>query len=406
MVIGERFAWGHLPKTGGDAALALFRLFPRLLVRADDSTVNAKHDLFSAHEEEVRGKLLVMNIRRLPSWILSWAQHRARRGIFPKYKPLPMWSPAEMADSSEADARLNLYLANGRFEVDRWLRTEYLRSDFLEFISELTPISEDERRQILELQLVNALRYEHDVRRWFTDEQLERMYKNNPLWTSIEERAFGGRFLDAPPALHMPLPRPRPSHAAALAGNRAGRAVAAQQARPAAMQPEPDGGRRRAGALRPVGGKESVLLDELVRRVDGMERRLETLLGHEYRRMVRRIRRTVGASLPPAATVIVVSKGDDQLLQLGARRAWHFPRTPEGWYLGRHPSDSAETIAHLDALRGQGAEYLLLPATAFWWLDHYSDFRLYLEGTCRQIRGDEHCVIYQLIDRGAVCEGA
>ncbi len=29
-----------------------------------------------------------MNIRRLPAWILSGAQHQATHGVFPDYRPL------------------------------------------------------------------------------------------------------------------------------------------------------------------------------------------------------------------------------------------------------------------------------------------------------------------------------
>ena len=36
-------------------------------------------------------------------------------------------------------------------------------------------------------------------------------------------------------------------------------------------------------------------------------------------------------ALPPDATVLVVSHGDDELLELGAaRRGWHFPQQEDG----------------------------------------------------------------------------
>ena len=35
MVVGERFAWAHLPKTGGGTTRALFGLFPGLALFAD-----------------------------------------------------------------------------------------------------------------------------------------------------------------------------------------------------------------------------------------------------------------------------------------------------------------------------------------------------------------------------------
>lgn len=94
-----------------------------------------------------------------------------------------------------------------------------------------------------------------------------------------------------------------------------------------------------------------------------------------YRDIVERIRETVDRELPPDAVVLVVSNGDDELLKLGAdRRGWHFPQMEDGTYAGHHPGDSAEAIAHLDALCEKGAEYILLPESALWWLDHYVEF--------------------------------
>src|SRR5207247_269299 len=45
-----------------------------------------------------------------------------------------------------------------------------------------------------------------------------------------------------------------------------------------------------------------------------------------YLHLIERIREAV-QGLPAGATVMVVSRGDGRLLELGSRRAWHFPRT-------------------------------------------------------------------------------
>jgi GT2 family glycosyltransferase len=94
-----------------------------------------------------------------------------------------------------------------------------------------------------------------------------------------------------------------------------------------------------------------------------------------YRDLVERIRAVVDEELPPGATVLVVSNGDEELLELGAdRRGWHFPQMEDGTYAGYHPGDSAEAIAHFEALRQRGAEYIVFPETALWWLDFYGAF--------------------------------
>jgi GT2 family glycosyltransferase len=77
------------------------------------------------------------------------------------------------------------------------------------------------------------------------------------------------------------------------------------------------------------------------------------------------------AGLPAEATVLVVSRGDERLVDIPGRRAWHFPRTPDGRWAGHHPADSAEAIALVAGLAGQGATHIAFPRTALWWLEHY-----------------------------------
>jgi GT2 family glycosyltransferase len=119
-----------------------------------------------------------------------------------------------------------------------------------------------------------------------------------------------------------------------------------------------------------------------------------------YRALVDRIREVVAAELPPDATVAVVSNGDDMLLELDGRTAWHFPRLPDGTYAGYHPADSAEAIADLDELRTRGARYLVVPDTSRWWLDYYEELAAHLtEQSESVVRLEEVCTVFRLGDR-------
>jgi len=115
-----------------------------------------------------------------------------------------------------------------------------------------------------------------------------------------------------------------------------------------------------------------------------------------YERVVAHVRQVINTVLPGGTHVLIASKGDERLMHQDGRTAWHFPQTERGVYAGHHPADSGAAIAHLEQLRGKGAGYLLLPSTAFWWLEHYADFRRYLDGHYHRIHGDEHCVLYRL----------
>lgn len=117
-----------------------------------------------------------------------------------------------------------------------------------------------------------------------------------------------------------------------------------------------------------------------------------------YDGLMARIRAVVDTTIPSDATVLVVSRGDEKLLELGSRRAWHFPQAKNGVYAGHYPADSAEAIAHLEGLRAKGSEFLVFPETAAWWLDHYAGFREHLESCYRVIASDNAtCQIFELI---------
>ena len=96
--------------------------------------------------------------------------------------------------------------------------------------------------------------------------------------------------------------------------------------------------------------------------------------------------------------VLVVSRGDDALVNLGAAMRWHFPQPDDGMYAGHHPADDEEAIAELERLRERGADYLVLPATSLWWLEHYEGFRRHL-GRYRLLVDEEDIgMIFDLTD--------
>jgi hypothetical protein len=191
MVIGEQFAWGHLQKTAGNATLGLFELFDELVVFADPRNSEAKHASFAERAAQVEGKVLAANIRRLPAWTLSWAQHRARVARRPDGSPVPMNSPEQMVRVPRADRWLAALTGTGRFTVDRWLRMEHLAEDFADFISGFTELDEAARGRIAAFPQANAISYDHEIGHWFTPERVRRLYATNPLWAATEAHVYG-----------------------------------------------------------------------------------------------------------------------------------------------------------------------------------------------------------------------
>jgi hypothetical protein len=116
----------------------------------------------------------------------------------------------------------------------------------------------------------------------------------------------------------------------------------------------------------------------------------------EYADLVTRVQAAVAAHVPPGSTVLVVSKGDAALLEIPGVRAMHFPQDRSGAYAGHHPLDSASATAELEAQRRSGAGYLVIPATARWWLDFYAEFALHLATHGELVADDGACLIYGL----------
>jgi GT2 family glycosyltransferase len=124
----------------------------------------------------------------------------------------------------------------------------------------------------------------------------------------------------------------------------------------------------------------------------------------EYGLVLRRVRRYVRTMLPAGSTVAVISKGDPDLLAAPPEATmWHFPRAENGLYAGYYPACSTTAIAHLEALRAEGAEYLLIPESSRWWLDHYKGFARHLERHYgKLVDNPGSCVLFALQDASVV----
>jgi GT2 family glycosyltransferase len=116
-----------------------------------------------------------------------------------------------------------------------------------------------------------------------------------------------------------------------------------------------------------------------------------------YLEGVRAIREAVREAVPPDATVVVASSGDEDLLDLYGREAWHFPRAADGEYAGTYPVDGTAVIAHLETLRARGGSYFLLPAPVARWRESYPKLIRHLDQRYPLVHDDQAtCLIFQL----------
>jgi hypothetical protein len=126
----------------------------------------------------------------------------------------------------------------------------------------------------------------------------------------------------------------------------------------------------------------------------------------QRRQQHRQIRQLVGSVLPQNARVIVAIDGDDDLLDLDGRPTRPLLERGTGIAAVAYPGSSAELIGRLEMLYEQGARYVVIPSTVFWWLEHYPAFADYLERRQRTILRQQHiCAIFELA-RPRLVDGA
>jgi hypothetical protein len=103
----------------------------------------------------------------------------------------------------------------------------------------------------------------------------------------------------------------------------------------------------------------------------------------------------VAALVPPGEAFILMDEdkwGTKQ--ELAGRRAIPFLER-DGQYWGP-PADDTTAVRALERLRQEGATFLVVAWTAFWWLDHYAALHEYLRAKFRCILRNERLVLFDL----------
>jgi FkbM family methyltransferase len=116
----------------------------------------------------------------------------------------------------------------------------------------------------------------------------------------------------------------------------------------------------------------------------------------DYDELVGRIRALAPLVLPADASVLVVSGGDEDLLELPVRRAEQFPRPSQDGSV-ELPPDGAAAVALLEESRRAQFDFLIVPATSLWWLEHYAELREHLVDRYDVLLyASDTCVVYSL----------
>lgn len=101
------------------------------------------------------------------------------------------------------------------------------------------------------------------------------------------------------------------------------------------------------------------------------------------------IRESVRTLVPASAVLAVAQETDEDDLELEGREVRPFSLVQS--------AALPPLLERLEELRTEGADFLLVPHMAFWWLEHYCpELHSFLDASFRRLWADEHCLIYQL----------
>lgn len=193
MIIGDRFIWLHLPKTGGTSTSRLFAELGIPSIVADDQSLDSKHESIEARlpdwEFDVQSKPIFITLRRLPQWLLSdWHHKRLKMGLEIPFEPV------------KSGLFYSLRLGGVWVAADYWMR--YFRIERCSDVIRLEHLEEDVHQKIARLlpsstpplcfPKDNVNRYSRDLTEYFSSGDLGRIYASNPIWQQQEQQAYGG----------------------------------------------------------------------------------------------------------------------------------------------------------------------------------------------------------------------
>ena len=193
MIIGERFLWLHLPKTGGTSMNRLFRERALVGVEVDGDDTSSKHDSVTLRESssswQAGKRQRFITARRLDAWLISDWQHKRRHMNLPDLEFEPVRS----------GLFYSLRLGGTWVAADWWL--QYFELDEHVTALRLEHLCDDLNRQLLPLLPAGTAPFQTPPREnakpaainaapEFTASDRARIRAVNPRWSAWEAQVY------------------------------------------------------------------------------------------------------------------------------------------------------------------------------------------------------------------------
>ena len=191
MIISSKFIWLHLPKTGGTSTARLFRSLNIAEIEVDPDEVDRKHESINNRLNSNinrRSESTIITTRRLVSWLLSDWHHKTKKmGLELPFNPVKsglFYSLRLGGTWVAADYWVHYF---GATSCTHTVRLEHLEEDSNRYVLPLLPKGTNP----LKFPHSNSNQYSQKIEDFFSEHDLNRIYENNPAWTSWEKEVYG-----------------------------------------------------------------------------------------------------------------------------------------------------------------------------------------------------------------------
>jgi glycosyltransferase involved in cell wall biosynthesis len=114
----------------------------------------------------------------------------------------------------------------------------------------------------------------------------------------------------------------------------------------------------------------------------------------DTQRVSARLRGAIDAVVPKASRCAVVTGGEEWILKIADHPVVGFP-DPDQRAQAEGRSRGEVALSDLEELRSKGADFLVVPSRASWWVDRVKELKQHLD-TCQRAFQNDSCVIYAL----------
>jgi len=188
MITSPAFVIAHIARTGGEAIKAILRN-----LKLPDVQCTKLHDIQQHATPDLRGRDLILSIRRLPARELS----HIKLAYFLDHLPT-----TSQRLRNETIGRFAIRLLNGEGQIKRitdndrtpvahYIRSEFLRSDLHAVLAQYFPLTAAQTDIITVTTTKRREHYDHDITQHFTHEDIAELYHRSPTWTKHERAAYG-----------------------------------------------------------------------------------------------------------------------------------------------------------------------------------------------------------------------